>query len=133
MPLGLGAALMGLSMGTGAGAGASAGEHYFNCSCSPTSIQETHRHQVANARPLSPAESESFSLAEIPSFSSAATAAATAAGPVFQRDGKGRIVSTGPVEPLVHLDGGRVEDLGPVASSSAIDTPPSQAPPAYHE
>ncbi|KAG5650612.1 hypothetical protein H0H81_011660 [Sphagnurus paluster] len=126
------AALMGLSMGTGAGAGASAAEDYFNRSGSPTSIQETRRLQVANARPLSPAESESFSLAEIPSSSSAAAAATVE--PVVQRDGKGRIVSTGPVEPLVHLDGGRVEDLGPVASLSAVDTPPpSQAPPAYHE
>ncbi|KAG6864989.1 hypothetical protein C0991_005811 [Blastosporella zonata] len=84
----------------------------------PTSIQEPRRLQVTNALP----SEFDFDFGE---SSSSAAAAAAAAAPL--RDGKGRLVMRTSNPPVVHVDGGRVPDAAPVATTAAA---PSR-PPAY--
>ncbi|KAG6817771.1 hypothetical protein H0H87_003179 [Tephrocybe sp. NHM501043] len=87
----------------------------------PTSYQEPRRLQVTNAIP----SEFDFEFGE--SSSSAAAAAAAAAVPL--RDGKGRLVTRTPVQPIVHVDGGRVE-----LNNQPAVAPPSASgplPPAY--
>lgn len=118
-------ASIGMSMGMG-----SDDHSYTNRSGSPTSIhdqQPARRLQVANAPPLSPA-SETFPFTDsLVSTSMTAPAATTA---TQQRDGKGRLRTSTGKAPLVHLDGGRVqEELE--ASASGSSRPAGAAPPAY--
>ncbi|RDB22179.1 hypothetical protein Hypma_010639 [Hypsizygus marmoreus] len=106
---------------------------------SPSSIQEqqpVRRLQVANATPLSPA---SATVAFDDAFSSSLAAAASAepqatATAVPQRDGKGRLRTSTGKAPLVHLDGGRVQEELNASSSSAAGSSSSAggpSPPEY--
>ncbi|KAF9469443.1 hypothetical protein BDZ94DRAFT_1244474 [Collybia nuda] len=100
---------------------------YTNRSGSPMSMQEQRILQVTNAPALSP-QSETFQYADSLVSSSAASEAATSAVP--QRDGKGRLRTSTGKAPLVHLDGGRIQQELEAGSSSGM-RPPGAAPPAY--
>lgn len=115
---------IGVNMGVG-----SDDHSYFNRSGSPMSVQEQGRIlQVANAPELSP-QSATFPFTDsVVASSSSGPVTEAAASAMPQRDGKGRLRTSTGKAPLVHLDGGRVQEELQEGSSSR---PAGAAPPAY--
>lgn len=119
-------------MGMGAGSTVS-DDHLYNRSGSPTSILEPRRLQVANLPLMSPASDVFDPFASSSAAAAAIAMASTTAVP--QRDGKGRLRMSTEKAPVVHLDGGRVqqelEARSSAAGGSAGPSGVGPSPPAY--
>ncbi|KAH6906925.1 hypothetical protein BKA70DRAFT_1285832 [Coprinopsis sp. MPI-PUGE-AT-0042] len=95
----------------------------YSQSSGPVSAQNAQVLQVMN-----PETPYHYNHTQGGSISSAGYPTASSTVPIYPTDGKGRPVnSTGEKAPIVHLDGGRFEELG--ASTSGITHSPSDPPP----
>jgi hypothetical protein len=114
--------------------GGADGTSYPNRSGSPASVQEqlAQRLTVANAtpNPNSP-DSATFSPYASSSVVTSPVVAVTTAVP--QRDGKGRLRTLPPKAPIIHLDGGRVQEqlLGSSHDGAGGSSSAGPLPPAY--